>query len=118
MGIDIFKRIFPVKKQGDIFIITGGIQTELKPKFLARNPEDDELFLLYGTDGSYSLLKGNLARGLRLCKAKGVHLFSDCIAFFFEQDGKLGIITDPDDIRHQSPLSYQSPLQIVQFKIE
>lgn len=85
-----FHQGFSVRKDGERYIITGRPESELEPKFLARDTEDGELFLLFG----------------------------DCFAFCFEQDGVGGFVTDPDDLQRQKPQHGQTPLNVVPFQIE
>jgi hypothetical protein len=115
-----FDKVYSVEEVGGELIIKGKPESDLEPKFLAKNPKDGELFLLLGDHGSYSLLKGNVQKGLRFCKAKAVQLFGDCFAFAFEQDGKFGVITDPDSLKRQKPTYDCNGLQkldVVTFRI-
>lgn len=98
-----FDKVYPVEEVGGVFLIKERFVSDLKPKFLAKNPNDGELFLLLGDHGSYSLLKGNVQKGMRFCKAGHVHLFGDCFTFQFEQDGIFGLITDPDFFPQEKP---------------
>lgn len=120
MGQETFDKVYPVEEASGEFLIKGKPESDLEPKFLAKNPKDGELFLLLGDHGSYSLLKGNVQKGLRFCKAKAVQLFGDCFAFAFEQDGNFGVITDPDSLRTQKPTYDFNGLQeldVVPYKI-
>ncbi|KKQ39799.1 MAG: hypothetical protein UX02_C0001G0002 [Candidatus Moranbacteria bacterium GW2011_GWC1_45_18] len=90
-------KIVTVEKDGETYLIKN-LEHRLEPKFLARNPKDGELFLLLGDNGTYALFKGTEKKGLRICSPKHVQLFGDCFAFMFEQDGRVGEITDPDDL--------------------
>jgi len=116
-----FDKVYPVEEVSGGFIINGKPESDLEPKFLAKNPKDGELFLLLGDNGSYSLLKGNVQKGLRFCKAKFVQPFEDCFAFAFEQDGNFGVITDPDLFPQQKPTYNHNglhKLDVVTFKIK
>ncbi len=103
MGKTVFDKIYQVEEKDGVFELSEMPQTDLEPKFLARNSEDGELFLLFGNHGSYSLLKGSIEKGLRFCKAKQSTLFGDCFAFVFQQDDLYGTITDPDAFPREAP---------------
>ncbi len=121
---EFFKKVYPVEKRGEEYVILGKLGSDFKPKFLAKNPKDGGLFLLLGDHGSYSLLKGNEQTGLRFCQTIRAQLFSDCFALIFKQDGKFGTITDPDSPERQKP-TYDAmiikkrlvDLEIVPFQI-
>lgn len=112
---------YPIKLEDGIYVIMGQPKSDLLPKFLARNPSDNELFLLFGNNGTYLLLKGSEEKGLRACKAEMSQLFGDCFALGFSQDNFHGIITDPDSTRHQKPSCWYGqtpvPLEIELFEI-
>lgn len=115
------KKEYPIKLEDGIYVIMGQPETDLLPKFLARNPDDNELFLLFGNNGTYLLLKGNEENGLRICQAEMSQLFKDCFAFGFSQDGSCGIITDPDSTKHKKPSYWRGqtsmPLEVELFEI-
>lgn len=104
MESNVFDKVYPVVEADGVFLVKEAPESHLKPKFMARNPTNGELFLLLGNHGSYSLPKGNLEKGLRLCVAYGSHIFEDCFVFYFEQDRKFGGITDPDAHLSRKPI--------------
>jgi hypothetical protein len=103
MSEDRFIKVYPVRQQGEKYIVEGNLKTQRSPKFLAAHPLNSELFLLSGDNGYYQLLKGNVKKGLRFCLAIRVILVGGCFVFHFAQDEQNGVITDPDCFPEKNP---------------
>ena len=99
------EKIFRVEEEDERFLVKMNPGSLLKVKFLAKNPENDELFLLFEdyVRDSYLLLKGNRRDGLRPCKSIRVKSSNDCSSLIFEQDGNFAAITDPNSIKNKKP---------------
>lgn len=108
---------FSVTKIDGVYAIKGKFGL-LTPKFLAKNPNDEELFLLLEKQESCFLFKGDEKNGLQFCKPIVIQLFNSCmICGFKQQDETSGFITNPYDINLQAPSYNGIPLEIVPYKI-
>ena len=98
------EKIFQIKEKNGRFLVKMNPGSLLKAKFLAKNPENGELFLLFDAcKDSYLLLKGSEEAGLRPCKTIHIQFLADCLSLIFEQDGNFAAITDPNSIKNQKP---------------
>ena len=122
--MDCFIKTYPVRKVGSRYVMAGNIRGDLKPKYLAMNPKNDELFLLLGDNGCFSLLKGNLQRDMRLCNIKSSIVCDFCCLINFEQDGVAGYITASKFSQEENPIydcvgaQKAEELKLVSFEIE
>jgi hypothetical protein len=86
-------------KTKEEYIIRGPIAAkDLTAQYLARIPRTEELFLLLGGPGSYSVFKGNKKDGLREGIVMEAKRFRDCYAIKFAIGSEWCIITNPHSI--------------------
>lgn len=119
MRDDILDIVYPVEKIGDEFIIKKRPKLELEPLFLARNPKDGELFLVFAKDNASALMKGSEERGLRFCSPAGVHAFGSFSEdFIFVQDGKFGEISEIDGPKRGTKPKFGPPFKSASVGVE
>lgn len=98
------KKVCQVKKDGEKYIVSGEISSSLQPKFLAKNPEGNEIFFLLGNNRCYLLLKGDETEGLSTCDIHDTQEFLDCVAIMFRHKDSAGVFTDPDSFSQTKPV--------------
>jgi len=113
------KKTYLIKLENGIYVITGQPETDLLPQFLARNPYDNELFFLFGNNGTQILLKGNEKNGLRICQVEISKKIGDCCVLGFYQDNFHGIIYDQTFAKHKIvSIRYEQASMLLDVQLE
>ncbi|MBU4216870.1 hypothetical protein L6270_03515 [Candidatus Parcubacteria bacterium] len=114
---------YGVKIDKGIYVVSGQPKTDLLPKFLAKNPNDNEIFFLFGNNGTYLLLKGNEKKELQVCETKTLQHSDGGFELKFSQNDTIGTISVPARSRkkHQEVFltcfKKSVPLEIELFEI-
>jgi hypothetical protein len=109
-----------VKENSDgIFFLKKNFHTEMKPRFLAKNQENNELFLLFENFDKFFVFKGKKSEGLHLCESMYPMMLPPySIGFVFEDAGLLYLIVHSEfETSQEITLIYDGTLKEDKLKI-